>query len=173
MRTLLIRSVVGGPARGYLQPTMRRRTRLFASGFIALGMTLSLGEAVLASMCAPELGVTGHGAVDATSPRGMSCCRSAAMREAMMPRGEGAPGQNSPDDAHGRAVPHPDHDGRDEAPCPFGPVAGAPGCTAVASLPAYVSDDLAPSPESAIAAAFYGMRPDASFTNTLFHPPKP
>lgn len=150
---------------------MKRRTRLIASGFTALAMTFSLGEAVLASMCVPGLDATAVDAADAAPMHGMPCCGPAEMRDVMTAGAEDTPGENCMHGAHGRAGSDPN--GRDEAPCPFGPVAGAPGCGAAASLPAHTFDDLAASPETAMAVVSDHTRHSPSFASTLFHPPKP
>lgn len=163
--------VVGRSAPGYLVSEMKRRTRLIASGLIALAMTLSFSEAVLASMCAPGLGATVRGTADTRSPRGMPCCGPAAMRDGTMAGAvQNAAGKNSPHSAHAPA--DSGQSGRGEVPCPFGPVAGAAGCATAASLPAHTFDDLAASPEDAMVLVFDSSQYNPSFANALFHPPK-
>jgi len=126
---------------------MRRRTRLIGGIFALVAMTFVLAETVVASTCAPGMGMRLRGA------------------EAM------------PENAADDCMPGGLHDqegsgGGDERRCPFGPAAAAHGCTAAASLPAPAASAIAVSSEFVIADLGEQTRSHLWLADALFHPPR-
>jgi len=128
---------------------MKRRMRTLAGTLGLAAMALSLGEAVLASVCATSMDMAGMG-VDV-----------AQLSEAM----EDMPGMPMPADG-------PDDDqGSRYDECPLGPALGQ-GCLALASLPA--SSPLSgAAPQDAFGRSTAdSLRPDLLLSHALFRPPR-
>jgi hypothetical protein len=128
---------------------MKRRIRTLAGTFGLAAMALSLGEAVLASVCATSMDMASVG-VD-----------GAQVSEAM----KDMPGMPMPADG-----PEDDPGSRYDE-CPLGPALGQ-GCLALALLPANgpLSGDALPDAFGRSAAD--SLRPDLLLAHALFRPPR-
>lgn len=128
---------------------MKRRIRTLAGTFGLAAMTLSLGEGVLASVCATSMDMAGMGVAGAQGSEAME-----DMPGMPMPTG-------GPDDEQGSRY--------DE--CPLGPALGQ-GCLALASLPA--SGPLSSAaPHGAFGRSVAdSLRPDLLLAHALFRPPR-
>ena len=137
---------------------MNRRMRTLAGSLGLAAMALSLGESVLASVCAPPMDM---------SSMDMSSMGAAApeMSEGM----DGMPGMLMHGDEQGQDLGQ-DQDSRFDE-CPLGPALGQ-GCLALASLPGVPprSGDAADNDSGQWAAD--SMRPDLLLSHALFRPPR-
>jgi hypothetical protein len=127
---------------------MTRRTRTLAGTLGLAAMALSLGEGVLASVCAPTMDMSRM---------------EAEAAEASSPM-EVMPGMPMPADYEGG------DDSRSDQ-CPLGPALGQ-GCLALASLPgrAPLSGDA--SQDEFVRSIADSLRPDLLLTHALFRPPR-
>lgn len=128
---------------------MRRRTRR-CFGLLALAaMCVSLGEAVVASTCAP-MSMTAGAAAVAAAPTGGEHRAGHAM------------------DCEFAVAHDSDDQGRH---CPFGPAMG-PGCTGAPSVPALVLEVGLGPVQSSRPAPSEAVGPLLLLTRATFHPPR-
>lgn len=114
----------------------------------------------MASACVPDMDM-----------RGMDVA-AMGMRSLDMQLVHGGASEAPEAGSMGAASSHESHDREEERHCPFGPATAAQGCAGVASLPAQVMSQLAPSTEVMVRVFTETTEHDLLVGDALFRPPR-